>query len=316
MSLLIFALAFVLDLWLGDPPHWPHPVRWIGWLISRLERLIRVLCPSQSTLYLGGGLLWLMVVGSSFALSWALIALCQAIHPWLSWALQLWLAYTLLATRCLRDAAMAVYQALHAEDLALSRERLSWIVGRDTKALQPPQIIRATVETVAENAVDGVIAPLVWLFVGGVPLAMAYKAVNTLDSMVGYRNERFAALGFVSAKLDDLANLLPARLSWLLFTLAAALLRQDAWAALCIGWRDRYAHKSPNCAWSEAAVAGALGVRLGGPNVYFGERVEKPWLGDPRREIECEDIPRTIRLMYLVSCLALGLFCLVHQFLA
>lgn len=143
---------------------------------------------------------------------------------------------------------MAVYQALHAEDLALSRERLSWIVGRDTKALQPPQIIRATVETVAENAVDGVMYPAVLAVCRRCTLAMAYKAVSTLDSMVGYRNERFAALGFVSAKLDDLANLLPARLSWLLFTLAAALLRQDALGGLCIGWRDRYAHKSPNFA--------------------------------------------------------------------
>ncbi len=146
-------------------------------------------------------------------------------------------------------------------------------------------------ETVAENTVDGIIAPLFFLLLGGAPLAMAYKAVNTLDSMVGYKHEKYRAIGMVSARFDDVANCIPARLSWLLFSLAAWLCRYDAAGALRIGWRDRYQHSSPNCAWSEASVAGALGIRLGGPNDYFGQRVDKPWIGDAVRDISPEDIP-------------------------
>jgi adenosylcobinamide-phosphate synthase len=192
--------------------------------------------------------------------------------------------------------------------VALSREKLSWIVGRETAQLQPEQINRAVVETVAENTVDGIIAPLFFLLLGGAPLAMAYKAVNTLDSMVGYKHEKYRAIGMVSARLDDVANCIPARLSWLLFSLAAWLCRYDGAGALRIGWRDRYQHSSPNCAWSEASVAGALGVRLGGPNDYFGQRVDKPWIGDAVRDISVEDIPRALRLMWVASTLALVMF--------
>ena len=181
-------------------------------------------------------------------------------------------------------------------------------MGRDTSQLQPQQINRGVVETVAENTVDGIIAPLFFLLLGGAPLAMAYKAVNTLDSMVGYKHEKYRAIGMVSARLDDVANFIPARLSWLLLSVAAFLCRQDGARALQIGWRDRYNHSSPNCAWSEAAVAGALGIRLGGPNDYFGERVEKPWIGDQQRDISVDDISQTIRLMWVASTLALALF--------
>ncbi len=184
--------------------------------------------------------------------------------------------FTALAGRCLAQSAMAVARPLQAGDLAESRHKLSWIVGRDTSQLQPAQINRAVVETVAENTVDGIIAPLFFLLLGGAPLAMAYKAVNTLDSMVGYKHEKYRAIGMVSARLDDVANFLPARLSWLLLSLAAVLCREDGARALRTGWRDRYQHSSPNCAWPEATVAGALGIRLGGPNDYFGQRVEKP----------------------------------------
>lgn len=147
------------------------------------------------------------------------------------------------------------------------------------------------VETVAENTVDGIIAPLFFLLIGGAPLAMAYKAVNTLDSMVGYKHEKYRAIGMVSARLDDVANLIPARLSWLLLSMAAFLCRNDGPEAVRIGWRDRYNHSSPNCGWPEASVAGALGIRLGGPNNYFGQRVEKPWIGDDVRDISVDDIP-------------------------
>lgn len=311
MSWMIYGAGFVLDLLLGDPQHWPHPVRWIGGLINRVQTGLRRVCHSQPALYLAGGVLWLVVVGSSWLLTWALLAVLQAIHPWLGTLAAIWCAYTILAARCLRDAAMAVYDALASGSLAESRKQLSWIVGRDTSQLSAEQITRGVVETVAENSVDGVIAPLFWLFVGGVPCAMAYKAINTLDSMVGYKNEKYRAIGCVSARMDDLANLIPARLGWLLLSAAAGLLGMPARQALRLGWRDRYQHKSPNSGWSEATVAGALGIRLGGPNTYFGERVDKPWMGDEQRPIEQEDIRRTIRLMYVASTLALVLFALV-----
>jgi adenosylcobinamide-phosphate synthase len=312
MTLLAWCAAWLLDRWLGDPPHWPHPVRWIGALITFTQRQVRRLCRQDITLRIGGGIMWLLVVSVSWGTAWGAIALATALHPWCGWLVEVWMIYTILATRCLDDSARAVENALRHGSLAESREKLSWIVGRDTSALQPEQIQRAVVETVAENTVDGVIAPLFFLLLGGAPLAMAYKAVNTLDSMVGYKHEKYRAIGMVSARMDDVANFIPARLSWLLFSVAAWLCRQDAARALRIGFRDRHNHSSPNCAWPEATVAGALGIRLGGPNNYFGQRVDKPWIGDTRREIDVDDIPRTVQLMWVASTLALVLFALVH----
>ncbi|MCP2005402.1 adenosylcobinamide-phosphate synthase [Buttiauxella sp. JUb87] len=308
MTLLAWGVAWLLDYWFGDPPHWPHPVRWIGNLITVSQRIIRQFCKSDRALKIGGGVLWLVVVGTTWGVSWGVLYLANLLHPWLGWLVEVWMIYTVLAARCLSDAALDVYRALKHGTLAESREKLSWIVGRDTSQLERPQITRAVVETVAENSVDGVIAPLFFLLLGGAPLAMAYKAVNTLDSMVGYKTEKYRAIGYVSARLDDLANYFPARLSWLLLTIAAFCLRANPRQALRIGWRDRYQHSSPNCAWSEATVAGALGIRLGGPNTYFGERVEKPWMGDEQRGVAIDDITRTIQLMMLASLLALLLF--------
>lgn len=253
-----------------------------------------------------------MVVGTTSGLSWGVLTLARNLNPWLGWVVDVWMIFTLLAARSLADAAREVERTLHAGDLAQSREKLSWIVGRDTSALQLPQIRRAVVETVAENSVDGVIAPLFFLLPGGAPLAMAYKAVNTLDSMVGYKHEKYRAIGMVSARLDDVANFIPARLSWLLFSLAAWLCREDTGRAFRIGWRDRRNHSSPNCAWPEGTVAGALGIRLGGPNDYLGQRVEKPWIGDALRDVSDDDITRTLRLMWVASTLALLLFALIR----
>ncbi len=308
MTTLLYGLSFLLDLMLGDPPHWPHPIRWIGQLISRLQNWLRRHCHSEKALYGAGALLWVVTVGITYFVTWGLITLLTAIHPWLGLAATVWLTYTILAARCLRDAAMAVYRALQSGSIEESRSQLSYIVGRDTASLDSTQVGRAVVETVAENTVDGVIAPLFWLFIGGAPLAMAYKAVNTLDSMVGYRNEKYRAIGCVSARMDDLANLIPARLGWLLLSLAATLLGLRGSCALRLGWRDRYQHKSPNSGWSEATVAAALGVRLGGPSYYFGALVEKPWLGEEERPLAPADILTTVRLMYLSSMLAFCLF--------
>jgi adenosylcobinamide-phosphate synthase len=266
------------------------------------------LCKSERALKIGGGVLWLVVVGATWGVSWGILHLASLVHPWLGWLVEVWMIYTVLAARCLSDAALDVYRALKEGTLAESREKLSWIVGRDTSQLERPQITRAVVETVAENSVDGVIAPLFFLLLGGAPLAMAYKAINTLDSMVGYKTEKYRAIGYVSARLDDVANFIPARLSWLLLSISAWFLGANPRKALLVGWRDRYQHSSPNCAWPEATVAGALGIRLGGPNNYFGERVEKPWMGDEQRGIALEDITRTIQLMMLASLFALLLF--------
>jgi adenosylcobinamide-phosphate synthase len=315
MTIAAWFTAWLLDLWLGDPPHWPHPVRWIGNAINYLQRQVRRYCHSQRALRIGGAIMWLLVVGGSGLLCWALLRLAYLIYPALGWLIEVWIIYTVLATRCLADAAREVERPLRVGDIAQSREKLGWIVGRDTSQLEPEQITRAVVETVAENSVDGVIAPLFFLLIGGAPLAIAYKAVNTLDSMVGYKNAKYRAIGMVSARLDDVANYLPARLSWLLLTMASLLAGRNYRAAFRIGWRDRRAHSSPNCAWSEATVAGALGIRLGGPNNYFGERVEKPWLGDNTRAVEVDDISRTIQLMMIACWLALGLFTLLRLWL-
>ena len=308
MTILAWCVAWLLDFIIGDPQSWPHPVRWIGNLISAVQRVVRRYCHSDRALRIGGAVMWIVVVGLTWAVSWGVLALAHSIHPWLGWVVEVWMIFTVLAGRCLANAAQDVERPLRAGNLAASREKLSWIVGRDTSQLQPQQINRGVVETVAENTVDGIIAPLFFLLLGGAPLAMAYKAVNTLDSMVGYKHEKYRAIGMVSARLDDVANFIPARLSWLLLGVAAFLCRKDGSRALQIGWRDRYNHSSPNCAWSEASVAGALGIRLGGPNDYFGERVEKPWIGDAQRDISVDDISHTIRLMWVASMLALALF--------
>lgn len=315
MTLLAWCLAWLIDFVIGDPPRWPHPVRWIGHLINVVQRAVRRLCHSDRALRIGGGVMWLLVVGLTYAVAWGVLRLAAWVHPWLGWGVEVWMIFTVLAGRCLARSAEDVARPLRDNNLTESRIKLSWIVGRDTSALQPEQINRAVVETVAENTVDGIIAPLFFLLLGGAPLAMAYKAVNTLDSMVGYKHEKYRAIGMVSARLDDAANFIPARLSWLLISIAAWLCRLDAARAMRIGWRDRYNHSSPNCAWSEAAVAGALGIRLGGPNDYFGQRVEKPWIGDARRDIAIDDISRTIRLMWVASTLALLLFMAVRFWL-
>ncbi|WP_312454399.1 adenosylcobinamide-phosphate synthase CbiB [Pseudescherichia sp.] len=315
MTLLAWGVAWLLDRWLGDPQHWPHPVRWIGMLITLLQQRVRRVCISETELKIGGAVMWLLVVGITWIVAWGMLATANALHPWLGWCVKVWMIYTLLATRCLADCAREVEHALRYGTLEECREKLSWIVGRDTSRLQPLQIQRAVVETVAENTVDGVIAPLFFLLLGGAPLAMAYKAVNTLDSMVGYKHEKYRAIGMVSARMDDVANFIPARLSWLLFSLAAWICRHQALNALRLGWRDRCNHSSPNCAWPEATVAGALGIRLGGPNDYFGQRVEKPWIGEETRPVTVDDIPHAIRLMWVASTLALALFAVVHLLL-
>ena len=277
-----------LDLALGDPPWLPHPVRAIGWLITRLEPWCRRL-----PLYLGGIVLWLLVVGASASIVWLTS----------SWLAIFWI-WTLLAVRDLDVQAMRVIVSLRDGDLVTARQRLSLIVGRDTASLDEPEILRATVETVAESLSDGIVGPLFYLALGG-PAAMAgFKAASTLDSMCGYRNDRYREFGWASARLDDAANFVPARLSVLLVALGALLLGYDAWGALRCAFRDGRSQPSPNSGYPEAAVAGALGVRLGGLNYYQGVASAKATLGDARRPLSLDVFTGTRQLLYATSALA------------
>lgn len=303
-------LGFLLDILLGDP-HWaPHPVRAIGALISWLERLLRKLFPKSAGGELAAGvLLVVLTVAVPAALTVLLLWLCGQINVWLRFAVEALICYQLLATRALRDESVKVYRALKDGTLDDARGAVSMIVGRDTNALDEVGIAKAAVETVAENASDGVIAPLIFMVLGGAPLGMAYKAVNTMDSMVGYKNDKYLYFGRCAAILDDVLNFVPARLAGMLMCLAARPSGFDAKNAWRIFKRDRKNHKSPNSAHTEAATAGALCIQLAGSSYYLGKLVEKPTIGDPLRVAEKEDILRANRLMYATAFLSLVLFC-------
>ena len=308
--LLALLAGFCLDLLLGDP-HWaPHPVRAMGALIAGLEKPLRRLFPRTpgGELAAGAALVFftlLLPTGLTALLLWA----CARVSPWLALGVETVVSYQLLAAKSLRDESGKVYEALKAGDLPAARRAVSMIVGRDTENLDEAGVARAAVETVAENASDGVIAPLLFLAIGGAPLGMFYKAANTMDSMVGYRNDRYLYFGRPAARLDDLLNFLPARIAGVLMCLGAAAAGYDGRNAWRIFRRDRKNHKSPNSAHTEAACAGALQLRLAGPNYYFGRLVEKPAIGDGQRPIEALDILRAGRILYATAFLALLLFC-------
>ena len=302
--------GFVIDLLLGDPAWMPHPVVFMGRCISALEKLLRRIFPKTPKGELAGGVILAAVLPLG---TLALTGLCVwglgLIHPALSFALQVLWCWQALAAKGLRQESENVRRALVTGTLDDARKAVSRIVGRDTAALSREGVIRAAVETVAENFSDGVVAPLFWMLLGGAPLALAYKAVNTMDSMVGYKNDRYLYFGRAAAKLDDAANWLPSRLAALLLVAAAPLTGQNAGRAFAIWRRDRRKHASPNSAQTESAMAGALGVRLAGPASYFGKIHQKPWIGDDTRPIEPEDITRAGRMLYAGSVLALLLLC-------
>lgn len=307
MKLYAAALAagFLLDLIFGDPHCLPHPVRAVGRLILFLERLLRGIFPKTVRgELLGGAALAAVTVLAAGGASWGLLAAAGHFGETARFAMAAVMSYYLLAARSLRDESMKVYRSLKKGDIEEARRNVSMIVGRDTERLDGEGIAKATVETVAENTSDGVIAPVFYLLLGGPVLGWAYKAVNTMDSMVGYRNERYLYFGRAAARLDDLANLLPARLSALLMIASAFLLGMDGRGAARIWLRDRHCHKSPNSAQTEAVCAGALGVRLAGDAWYFGTLLKKPFIGDETRAVEPGDIKRANRLMYASSVLA------------
>ncbi|WP_298440247.1 adenosylcobinamide-phosphate synthase CbiB [Geobacter sp.] len=287
--------AVALDLLLGDPRWLPHPVVQIGRLVSLLEKLLRRTVASERT---AGVLLLVVTVGVTYGIGLGIVRGAALLHPAAGVAVSALLGWTCLAARSLHGESRPVADALARGDLPEARRFLSYIVGRDTAGLSEAEIWRGTVETVAENTSDGVIAPLLFLMIGGAPLALAYKAVNTLDSMVGYRNEHYRRFGWASARFDDLANLVPARLSGVLICLAAPLVGLSGRNALRMMLRDGRNHSSPNSGIPEAAAAGALGVRLGGTNSYFGKPVAKPTIGDPCRPLDAGAWRGAVRLMY------------------
>lgn len=301
-SAAILLLALAMDALLGDPPTWPHLVRLMGRAVERAEECLRPALPGS--LELAGFFLVLLVAGGSAFTAWALLALVQVIWQPLAWLLALTLSWQCLAAGQLWREARAVARPLEAGDLALARQRLAMIVGRDTDSLDEAGLRRALIETMAENLNDGVIAPLFYLTLLGPVGAVTYKAINTLDSMVGYKNQRYAQLGRCAARLDDAAGWLPARLSAWLLVAAAHLTGLDAAGAWRTLRRDHAAHSSPNAGWPEAACAGALGIRLGGPSHYGGQLKEKPWLNQEGRQPSPFDVAGCLRLLVMACGLA------------
>ena len=308
--------GFVLDAIFGDPAWLPHPVVYMGKAISRLEKFLRARLPKTPQGELLGGAVTAFCLPVGTFLVTSLVCLAAAkLSPWLGLAVQMFWCGQALAAKGLVQESTNVYAELKKGSLPAARKAVSRIVGRDTEALTAEGVTRAAVETVAENASDGVIAPLLYMLLGGAPLALTYKAINTMDSMVGYKNEKYLYFGRAAAKLDDVANYIPSRLAALLWIMAAAFTRNDTKGAWRIWRRDRRNHASPNSAQTESACAGALGVQLAGPAYYFGEYYPKPTIGDPLRPIEPEDILRADRMMYAASGLALAFGCAIRGFL-
>lgn len=303
--------AVVLDLVLGDP-HWlPHPVRLMGLFIAAEDRFVRKCTHSRRGLRFGGFLIVIFNLALTFLVPYLLLHSLRS-YPIIYHLVHITLLYTCIAARCLRDEAIRVYRALES-GLDVARDRLQYIIGRDTAHLNESEIVRATVETVAENTADGVVAPLLYAMIEGAPLALAYKMINTMDSMLGYLHEEYRDLGFFAAKTDDAANYVPARLTGFLMLLSSVF-RFRVHEGFRIMIRDRRNHKSPNCAYPEGAVAGLLGVQLGGDNVYFGEVVHKPTIGDPHKPLMRHDIPRAIEILFRTEAgflMLYGLLCLL-----
>ena len=302
--------GFVLDALFGDPAWLPHPVVFMGRAIARLEGFLRPRLPKTPRgEVLGGAIVAFCLPVGTLLFTGAVCRGAARLHPLLGLAVQMFWCAQALAARGLVQESTNVYKELIKPDLPAARRAVSRIVGRDTAALTAEGVTKAAVETVAENASDGVIAPLFYMLLGGAPLALTYKAINTMDSMLGYKNEKYLYFGRVPAKLDDAANYLPSRLAGLLWVAAAAFTRNDAKGAWKIWRRDRRRHASPNSAQTESACAGALGVQLAGPAYYFGQYYPKLTIGDALRPIEPEDILRANRMMYVASSFALAWGC-------
>lgn len=312
MALLACGTGFILDFLFGDPVWLYHPIRLIGALIAFLEKQFRRICKDQKNAqFVAGGLLWILVVLVSAVVPCLFLYAAGRVHPVLRFLLESFWCWQLLAAKGLKQESMKVYAEVKKGDLPGARKDVSMIVGRDTQCLDEAGVVKAAVETVAENTSDGVTAPLLFMMIGGAPLGFFYKAVNTMDSMIGYKDEKYLYLGRCAAKMDDVLNYIPARLSAFLMIAAAWVLKMDARGAWRIYLRDRRKHASPNSAQTEAVCAGALQIRLAGDAWYFGKLYKKDYIGDDIRPVEAEDIPRADRLMYGTAVLTFLLFGMV-----
>ena len=301
--------GFLLDLMFGDPYWLPHPIRMIGNGISFMEKRLRGNRNERNTTpkqeIIRGVLLVVTVLTVTVCVTAAILSVAYRLHPYAGVLIESIMTYQILATKCLRTESMKVYRELKKGDLDASKKAVSMIVGRDTQCLDETGVAKAAIETVAENTSDGVIAPMIYTAIGGPVLGFFYKAVNTMDSMVGYKNDRYLYFGRAAAKLDDIVNFIPSRISAVLMVIACFFCDRDfdAKHAWYIYKRDRYKHASPNSAQTEAVCAGALGIRLAGNASYFGKIVEKPFIGDEKRPVEAEDIKRANRLLYATAFL-------------
>jgi adenosylcobinamide-phosphate synthase len=305
--------GFILDVIFGDPHRFPHIVRLIGKLIAVSEKILRRMMPETSRGEKAGGILlvcFLMILCTG--VPFVILFFSYRFIPILGFVLESFLIYQLLAAKSLKKESMKVYNSLCKGDIEGARKNVSMIVGRDTSELDKDGITRAAVETVAENTSDGVTAPVLYIMLGGAALGCFYKAVNTMDSMVGYKNEKYINFGRAAAKTDDILNYIPSRASALLMIVSAYMLRFDGKNAFYTWRRDRRKHASPNSAQTEAVCAGALGIRLAGPSSYHGKMVDKQFIGDDTRPVEAEDIKSVNRLMYATSVLTLIIAFLVR----
>ena len=304
-----------IDILLGDPYWFPHPVRFIGTYINFFDKHVKEESKTPSLLKLSGVILTLTTVLLSYIAAWLTLKLSFSIGSGFYHGINILILYTCLAGRCLHKEAYKIMDSLYKGELDKAKKQLSYIVGRDVDNMEEKDIARAVVETVSENTSDGIIAPLFYMFIGGAPLALAYKAVNTLDSMVGYKKDKYIDFGWASARLDDIANYLPSRLTALFMIMAAFFLKMNYKNAYNMTIRDGRKHLSPNSGYPEAATAGALGVSLGGANFYFGKRIEKPEIGHRIKELDKEDIKKVVALMYGTWTIALVMFSVLKYLL-
>lgn len=305
-------IGFIIDCLLGDPYQLPHPIRWIGSLIGKLDKSFYRENDGDKVKLLKGFAVVVIVLFISTMCPLVILYVAYSENFVLGMILESMMCYYLIAPRCLKDESMKVYQALKKEDIKGARKAVSMIVGRDTNVLDKEGITKATVETVAENTSDGVTAPLMYMAFGGAILGFFYKAANTMDSMLGYKNEKYLYFGRCAAKLDDILNFLPARITALFMIAASPLCGLDGKNALKVWKRDRKKHASPNAAQTEAVCAGALGVMLAGDAYYFGKRYPKETIGDEKRKIETEDIRQANRLMYVTAVMVLAVSVIVR----
>lgn len=302
-------IGFILDLLIGDPNNSFHPVRGIGLLASKLETIFRKLL--KNSLKIAGLIVWIITIILTFAITYGIIFVCMKINKYLGVIVQGIIIYFCISAKGLVVEGYKVIKYLNEGNIEKSRKQLSYIVGRDTESLDSKGITRAVIETIAENMSDGVIAPILFAGIFGAAGSMAYKAVNTMDSMFGYKNDKYIEFGYFPAKLDDLFNYIPARVTGILIIISSFFLKRDYKNSLKIYKRDRYNHTSPNSAHPEAAMAGALDIQLGGANYYFGKIVEKPVIGDKIKEIEINDVKKTAEILYLSAVIGFILMVII-----